>query len=122
MPSSGMLRHVALARTEVSKERIVSIIRVTRIGELGRTLAVTSSQSTGFQCSTSRKGKIISIAKSLRADYGASQIKLALTITKQEDSLRMMKCLLLLESKGLSRLCITEPQGLLTLFIVKNSE
>jgi hypothetical protein len=32
---------LALVRTEVSEERIPSIIRVTRIGELGTTLAVT---------------------------------------------------------------------------------
>jgi hypothetical protein len=43
MLSSGMLRHVALVRTDVSKERIVSIIRVTRIGKLGTTLTVTSN-------------------------------------------------------------------------------
>jgi hypothetical protein len=36
-----MLRHVALVRTDVSEEISASIIRVTRIGELG-TLAVTS--------------------------------------------------------------------------------
>jgi hypothetical protein len=30
-----MLRHVALARTDVSEERSSSIIRVTRIGDLG---------------------------------------------------------------------------------------
>jgi hypothetical protein len=41
MPSSGMLRHVALVRIDVSEERVVSLIRVTRIGELGTTLAVT---------------------------------------------------------------------------------
>jgi hypothetical protein len=34
MPSSGMLRHVALVRTEVSEGRVVSIISVTRIGGL----------------------------------------------------------------------------------------
>jgi hypothetical protein len=39
--SSGMLRHVALVRTDVSEERSASIIRVTRIGELGTTLALT---------------------------------------------------------------------------------
>jgi hypothetical protein len=37
MPSSLMLRRVALVRTDVSEERSASIIRVTRIGELGTT-------------------------------------------------------------------------------------
>jgi hypothetical protein len=46
MPSSGMLRRVALVRTDVSEECITSIIRVTRIGELGTTLAVTSNRRT----------------------------------------------------------------------------
>jgi hypothetical protein len=46
MPSSGMLRHVALVRTDVSEERIASFMRVTRIGELGTILAVTSNRST----------------------------------------------------------------------------
>jgi hypothetical protein len=41
-----MLRRVALVRTDVSGERSASIIRVTRIGELGTTLAVTSDQRT----------------------------------------------------------------------------
>jgi hypothetical protein len=38
-----MLRLVALVKAEVSEELSASIIRVTRIGELGTTLAVTSS-------------------------------------------------------------------------------
>jgi hypothetical protein len=37
--SSGMLRRVALVRTDVSEEPSASFIRVTRIGELGTTLA-----------------------------------------------------------------------------------
>jgi hypothetical protein len=41
-----MLRHVALVRTVVSKELSTSFIRVTRIGELGTTLAVTSNRRT----------------------------------------------------------------------------
>jgi hypothetical protein len=45
MVSSGLLRHVALVRTDVSEELGASIIRVTRIGELG-TLAVTSNRRT----------------------------------------------------------------------------
>jgi hypothetical protein len=41
-----MLRGVALVRTDVSEELNVSIIRVTRIGELGTTLAVTGNRRT----------------------------------------------------------------------------
>jgi hypothetical protein len=45
MASSGMLRRVALLRTDVSEELGASIIRVIRIGELG-TLAVTNNRRT----------------------------------------------------------------------------
>jgi hypothetical protein len=46
MVSSGMLRRVALLRTNVSEELGASYIRVIRIGELGTTLAVTSNRHT----------------------------------------------------------------------------
>jgi hypothetical protein len=46
MASSGMLRLVALVRTDVSEELSPSFIRLTRIGELGTTLAVTSNRRT----------------------------------------------------------------------------
>jgi hypothetical protein len=39
-----MLRRVALVRTDVSEEISASFIKVTRIGELGTTLTVTSNQ------------------------------------------------------------------------------
>jgi hypothetical protein len=42
MASSGILRRVALVRTDVSTESSISLIRVTRIHELGKTIAVTS--------------------------------------------------------------------------------
>jgi hypothetical protein len=45
MPSSGMLHYVALVRTDISEERITSIIRLTRMGELGITLAVIGNKS-----------------------------------------------------------------------------
>jgi hypothetical protein len=41
-----MLHRVALVRTDVSEELNASFIRVTRIGELGITLAVTSNRRT----------------------------------------------------------------------------
>jgi hypothetical protein len=44
MASSGILRRVALVRTDISEELSASFIRVTRIGELGTTLAVTSNR------------------------------------------------------------------------------
>jgi hypothetical protein len=48
MASSGMLRHVALVRTDVSEELSASFIRVTRISELGTTLAQTNNRRTLF--------------------------------------------------------------------------
>jgi hypothetical protein len=47
-----MWRRVALVRIDVSEELSASIIRVTRIGELGTTLAVTSNQRTHAVFST----------------------------------------------------------------------
>jgi hypothetical protein len=41
-----MLRRVALVRTYISEELSASFIRVTRIGELGTTLALTSNRRT----------------------------------------------------------------------------
>jgi hypothetical protein len=46
MMSSGMLRRVALVRTDVSEDLSASFIGMTRIGDLGTTLAVTSNQRT----------------------------------------------------------------------------
>jgi hypothetical protein len=46
MASSGLLRRVALVRTDVSEELSASFIRMIRIGELGTTLAVTSNRRT----------------------------------------------------------------------------
>jgi hypothetical protein len=42
MVSSGLLHHVPLVRTDVLEELSASFMRVTRICELGTTLAVTS--------------------------------------------------------------------------------
>jgi hypothetical protein len=47
--SSGLLRRVALVRTGFSEELSASFIRVTRIGELGTTLAALGISS---QCAS----------------------------------------------------------------------
>jgi hypothetical protein len=46
MAFSGMLRSVALLRTDVSEELSDSFIRVTKIGDRGTTPAVTSNRRT----------------------------------------------------------------------------
>jgi hypothetical protein len=46
MVSYGLLRRVALVRTDVSEEPGASFIRVTRIGELGTTKAATRNRRT----------------------------------------------------------------------------
>jgi hypothetical protein len=58
-----MLRRVVLVRTDVSEELSASFIRVTRIGELGTMLAVTSNQ-VAFLCSVCRLLVIASIVPS----------------------------------------------------------
>jgi hypothetical protein len=56
MASYCMLRREAPVRTDVSEDVSASFIRVTRIGELGTTLAVTSNRRTHdlFLCSVRR--------------------------------------------------------------------
>jgi hypothetical protein len=46
MVFSGMLRRVVLVRTDVLEEFSASLIMVTRIGEIGTPLAVTSNRNT----------------------------------------------------------------------------
>jgi hypothetical protein len=58
--SSGMLRHAALVRTDISEEPSASFIRVTRIGELGRTLAARCEEIPGI---SSRRASVASCSK-----------------------------------------------------------
>jgi hypothetical protein len=62
MPSSGMLCHMALVRTDVSEELLASFIRVTGIGELRITLAVTGNRSI-LHVSEERIAPIIRVTK-----------------------------------------------------------
>jgi hypothetical protein len=54
MVSSGMLHRVDLVTTDVSEELRASFIRVTRIGELGTTLALCSSETSVVTRATRR--------------------------------------------------------------------
>jgi hypothetical protein len=49
-----MLRRVALVRNDVSEELSASFFRVTRIGEVGTTLALTSNRRTNARISSQR--------------------------------------------------------------------
>jgi hypothetical protein len=64
MVSSGMLRHMALVRTDISEELSASFIRVTRIGELG-TLAVSNNRCT-LQRSTKYSVLVFVFLRSVR--------------------------------------------------------
>jgi hypothetical protein len=57
-----MLRRVALIRTDVSEELSASFIRVTRIGELGTTLAVTSNGRTLKEALSSSETSVVTKA------------------------------------------------------------
>jgi hypothetical protein len=64
MPSSGMLYRVALVRIDVSEELSASIIRVTRIGELGTKLVATSNRRTLRRKTKSRASYAIVVPSS----------------------------------------------------------
>jgi hypothetical protein len=55
-----MLRRVAIVKTDVSEESSASIIGVTRIGELGTTLAVTTNRSTLKKITSSQRASVAS--------------------------------------------------------------
>jgi hypothetical protein len=67
---SGMLRHVALVRTDVSEEHIACIIRVTRIGELGTTLALTSNRYAVKKCYVKMEALVWNTRSRMRRGVG----------------------------------------------------
>jgi hypothetical protein len=59
-----MLRPVALVRTDVSEECSASFIRVTRVGVLGTTLAVSSNRRTHADLEMSYTSNILKMMES----------------------------------------------------------
>jgi hypothetical protein len=93
MASSGMLRRVALVRSDVSEERSAPFIRVTRIGELGTTLVVTNNRRT-----LQRIPKRASVAK-LRASVVPSS---PILVTLMKEALSSSETLFLQEPHGVT--------------------
>jgi hypothetical protein len=73
MVSSGLLRRVALVRTDVSEEPGASFIRMTKIGELGTT---GSSETSVLTRSTLRNNPEDTILHSHRRENLKSYIKM----------------------------------------------
>jgi hypothetical protein len=65
MASSGMLRRVALVRTDISEELSPYIIRVTRIGELGTTLLFTANVVSSLQILATLMMEVLSSSETL---------------------------------------------------------
>jgi ABC-type molybdate transport system permease subunit len=78
MVSSGLLRRAALVRTDVSKELSAYIIRVTSIGELGTTLAITSNRPT-----LRRNTSIRSVSRLLVTASVVPSLPILVTLTKE---------------------------------------
>jgi hypothetical protein len=95
MVSSGMLRRVALVRTDVSEEPGASFIRVTKIGELGTPIFVTlmkespcSSETSVFTRATRRNNPEDTILHSHRRENLKSYIGTTLIVTSNRRTLR----------------------------------
>jgi hypothetical protein len=83
MASSGMLRRVALLRTEVTEELSVSIIRMTNIGELETTLALTSNRRT-MRRNTKHLIFLRSVRRLLVKANDVPSSKIFITLMKEE--------------------------------------
>jgi hypothetical protein len=79
--SSGMLRRVALVRTDVSEELSASFTRVIRIGELGTTLAVTNNRRTLRSTGTSTVSSVLHNDQQVYTMFPKSYFSLVSLIT-----------------------------------------
>jgi hypothetical protein len=93
-----MLRSVDLVRTDVSEELSSSFVRVTRIGELGTTLAVTSNRRTqGSHTRATRRNitedATLQVPSSLRSHSGCSEELVYFSFSLTSSPVRLLLCL-----------------------------
>jgi hypothetical protein len=95
MPSSGMLRRVALVRTDVFEERSPSFIKVTRIGDLGTTFAVTSNRRTlrritPVTANVRSSPILVTLMKEALSSFETSVLTRATRLTSQKTAFLLM--------------------------------
>jgi hypothetical protein len=81
MVSSGMLRRVALVRTDISEELSASFIWLKRIGELGTTLALNSNRRTLVTTSVVHSSPIL--VTLMREALGSSETSVLTRATRR---------------------------------------
>jgi hypothetical protein len=89
MASSGILRSVALVRNDVSEEHSASIIKVTRIGERGTTLAVSRLLVTAIVVPSSPI--IVTLMKEAIRSSGTSVLTRAMRCNISKDAI-LLSC------------------------------
>jgi hypothetical protein len=98
-----MLRPMALVRTGVSEERSASIIKMTRISELGTMLVVTSNRHMLRRLLVTAyvPGSPILVTLMIEAPYSSEMLVLrrATWCNISEDGIFLHNCFLLLEGK-----------------------
>jgi hypothetical protein len=73
-----MLRHAALIKTDVSEEISACFIRVTKIGELGTTLALTSNRGT-----LRRNAKLVFLVTQMKEALSSSETSVLTRATRR---------------------------------------
>jgi hypothetical protein len=94
MASFEMLRRVDLVRTDVSEELSASFIKVTRIGELGTTLPVTSNRR------TLRRNNVTLMKEALSSSESSVLTEDAILHSHRRENLKSYTETLLFQSKS----------------------
>jgi hypothetical protein len=101
MVSSGMLRRVALVRTDASEDLSASFIRVTRIGELGTTLATDARYEEIPSCVVPSSPILVTLMKEALRSSETSALTRATRRNIPEDAILQITCYLTQFSQAL---------------------